>query len=206
MKFIYYCLLVFTVCLPFKVSAAEVEVTPIIGYAFGGSFEGTVNETDLDFADACNFGFIIGLKDTNKSGGAYYELLYSRQSTHLKNSFYLMPPENPSNIDFDVNYLHIGGRYGTEGKRINPYVAAGIGATYFDPEQGDSETKFSFSIGAGAIVPLTERLKLRFEGRGFGTVFNGRGAIFCDNNNCLVHVSGDLLWQFSAFTGVVFSF
>ena len=184
--------------------AADFELTPLLGYTFGGSVEDSDTEDSYDFNDSENYGFILGLRDDSKAGDAFYEFLYSHQPTYLK----LDDTEFSGNkqLDVDINYFHLGGRFGTDTERVNPFVAAGIGVTYFDLNGGDSETKFSFSIGGGVMVPLSKHISLRFEGRGFGTVFDSNSAVFCEDNECLIKVKGDLLWQFTGFSGVVFSF
>jgi len=184
--------------------AADFEITPTFGYTFGGKLKDSDTEESLKFDDSESYGFILGLRDKSKVGGAFYELLYSHQSTNLKVDNELF--SSKKHFDVDINYLHLGGRYGPEGATFNPYVVAGVGVAYFDPKEGDSETKFSFSIGGGVNVPLSEHIGLRFEGRGFGSVFENNSSIFCANNQCLIKTKGDVLWQFTGFSGVVFSF
>ena len=184
--------------------AADFEITPTFGYTLGGKLKDSDTDESLKFDDSASYGFILGLRDESKAGGAFYEILYSHQSTNLKVDDGLFSSEQ--RFDVDVNYLHIGGRYGPEGATFNPYVVAGVGVAYFDPKHGDSETKFSFSIGGGVNVPLSEHIGLRFEGRGFGSVFENNSSIFCNNNQCLIKTKGDVLWQFTGFSGVVFSF
>ena len=184
--------------------AADFEVTPILGYTFGGSLEDSDTEESLKFNDSESYGIILGLRDESKVGGAFYELLFLHQSTYLKVDDSIL--SGGEHLDVDINYLHLGGRYGPEGAAVNPFVVAGVGATFFDPKEGDSETKFSFSIGGGANIPLAKHISLRLEGRGFGTIFDSNSTVFCDDNQCLVKVKGDLLWQFTAFSGLIISF
>ncbi len=184
--------------------AAEFEITPLLGYTFGGNFKDSETDETLDFDEGASYGVILGLRDETKVGGAFYELLYLRQETYLKleNTEFISKEQ----FDVDVNYLHFGGRFGPEGATFNPYVAAGLGVTYFDPQKGDSETKFSFSIGGGVNIPLYKHIALRLEGRGFGTVISNDSSVFCSDNQCLIKAKGDVLWQFTGFSGVVFSF
>ncbi len=206
MKFLTVLLLAFTVVFTSGSSyAAEFEVTPLLGYTFGGNFKDSETDETLDFDEGVSYGVILGLRDQSKAGGAFYELLYLRQETYLKleNTDF----SSSKKFDVDVNYLHFGGRFGPEeGETFNPYVAAGLGVTYFDPQKGDSETKFSFSIGGGVNIPLYKALSLRLEGRGFGTVISNDSSVFCANNQCLIKAKGDVLWQFTGFSGVTFTF
>ena len=203
-----FCFILFTITTFFSavdLLAADFEVTPTVGYTFGGSFENSENGNTLDLAEGESYGVILGLRDkSNLKGAAFYEIFYNHQSTYLKGDEAIFSSNSHFNLDIDT--LHFGGRYGSEGKMFNPYVAAGIGVTHFSPEHGESETKFSFSLGGGVNIPLTKHVGLRFEGRGVGTVFDAESSVFCINNHCLVQAEGDILWQFTGFTGVVFSF
>jgi len=183
--------------------AENFEVTPILGYTFGGDFEDSLSSQSLHLGEGESYGLILGMKDRTKAGGMY-ELLYQRQSTRIRSQGTRFSGDDI--LDVAIDYFHLGGTYGVKGEAINPYAAAGVGLTHMVPERGDAETRFSFSIGGGVKVPLSERVGLRFEGRGFATVFDGRGTIFCADNACEIRVAGDLMWQFTAFSGIVFSF
>jgi len=188
---------------PTKADAGDLEITPLVGYLFGGGFENSANGNRLDLADTENYGVILSLRDKSTPGG-FYELLYSHQSTYLKGDGTVFSGAPRLEIDFDT--IQLGGTYGTEGEAVNPFVAAGVGVTHMSPEQGDAETRFSFSLGAGVKIPVTKNIGLRFEGRGFATLFDGNAAIFCSNGSCAVQVQGNPMWQFTAFSGVVISF
>ena len=189
---------------PVDVQAADFEVTPILGYTFGGSVKDSETDDSFDFDDSVSYGVILGLRDESKKGSAFYEILYSHQPTYLKVDDKALFDKD--HLDVDINYFHFGGRFGTDGEMVNPYVVAGVGVTYFDVKGGDSETKFSFSIGGGVNVPLSQHISLRFEGRGFGTVLDNDSSAFCVNNQCLVDLKGEVLWQYTGFSGLVFSF
>ena len=187
-----------------SVQAADFEVTPLLGYTFGGSIKDSETDDSFDFDDSVSYGVILGLRDESKKGSAFYEILYSHQPTYLKVDDKALFEKD--HLDVDINYFHFGGRFGTDGEMVNPFVVAGVGVTYFDVKGGDSETKFSFSIGGGVIVPLSDRISLRFEGRGFGTVLDNDSSAFCVNNQCLVDLKGEVLWQYTGFSGLAFSF
>ncbi len=199
-------LLVFVVfLLPPEISrAGDYEITPLLGYTVGGRFDSIDSEKTYDLSDTGNFGVLLGLRDHSRTDGAFFEFLYSRQESDFATADTVL--SDGSGFTVDINYFHLGGRYGTSTGRVNPFVAGGIGATLFEPEQGNAETRFSFSLGGGVMVPLSKHLGLRFEGRGFGTLFNSRGELFCVNGRCAVRIDSDLFWQFSAFAGVTLSF
>ena len=100
--------------------AGDFEVTPIIGYTFGGDFEDSSSGETLDLAEGENYGVILGLRDKSKAG-AFYEFLYSRQSTYIEGNGTAF--SGARQFDVDIDYFHLGGRYGPEGERFTPYVA-----------------------------------------------------------------------------------
>lgn len=184
---------------PMEARAGDFEITPLFGYTWGGGFENSDNGNDLDLQGGESLGLILGWEDTSRIG-AIYELFYMRQANSIEGdgSAFSGLPE----MDIDIDYLHIGGTYGADEGRVLPFVSGGLGITHMSPEVGDSEVRFSLSLGAGLKVPITDHINFRLEGRGFGTVFNGSSEIFCSGNQCVVSVSGDMFWQFSALAGV----
>ena len=203
LSFLSFLLVLLSSLQPSLARAGDFEVTPIIGYTIGGGFENSANGNDLDMEDEGSFGVILGFNDQSKAG-VRYEFYYSRQSTSLEGDGSAFSGE--PRFDIDIEYFHLGGTFGTEGRPVNPYVSGGLGLTHISPERGDSEGRISFSLGGGLRIPLTENIALRFEGRGFGTFFDNAGSIFCADNRCAVQVSSELMLQFTAFSGVTISF
>lgn len=71
----------------------------------------------------------------------------------------------------------------------------------------DSSTNFSLSLGGGVKVPVTGRVGLRFEGRGYMTILPDSTEVFCVSSggaSCAVRVTGDVLWQFQLLGGIYF--
>ena len=190
--------------LPELSQAGDYQITPLVGYTVGGRFDSTVNDETYDVSENANYGVILGLRDRSRADEAFFEFLYSRQESDFESADAALSGDSRFNVD--INYFHLGGRYGKSGGQFNPFVAGGIGATLFSPEQGDAETRFSFSLGGGIMVPLSEHVELRFEGRGFGTLFNSRGELFCVDGRCAARIDSDLFWQFSGFAGITLSF
>lgn len=178
-------------------NAGDFEITPIIGYTAGGSFEDTTNEDDLDLDEGESAGLILSWKDKSRDG-AFYELFYMHQDSSFDGDTH--------EIDLDIDYLHIGGTYGVEDGRIQPFVSGGLGVTHMDFQSGSSEFRFSLSLGAGLKVPITDHIKFRVEGRGFGTVFSSSSEINCSKGQCTVKAKGDMFYQFSVLAGVSICF
>jgi len=181
------------------------EITPFAGFRFGGSFEDNTTGTDFKVGETGSFGLILGLRDTPET---HYELFYSFQRTDLRGSgtFGGAPL-----FDLDIHYLHLGGTYEFPGERkVVPFISGGLGVTFLVPTGAglDSSTNFSLSLGGGAKIPVTGKVGLRFEGRGYMTILPDSTEVFCVSSGgaaCAIRVTGDVLWQFELLGGIYFS-
>ncbi len=194
-----------TAMIPGYVYAADFEITPFAGYTWGGDFTEETTGTKLAVDETSNYGIMLDIKQTDDS---QIELYYSHQSTRLhteSSGFYTGTPL----FDLNIDYIHIGGTYGMASGKVKPFVVGTLGATYMAPkgEGLDSVTKFSLGLGGGVKIFFTDHLGMRFEGRWFGTLFDGSGQAFCaSSGQCLIKVQGDVFSQFVANAGIVFAF
>jgi len=177
------------------------EVTPFAGYMGGGRFKDPGNDSDRDIESDVNYGVFLGM---NADGpDRQYELLYARQGTSI---------EGATPIDMTVQYLQIGGSVSfTDVQPVVPFFGVTVGATQFSPDGGlDDETRFSFTVGGGVKVPITEHIGLRFDARAFVTVMNSDSAFFCRSVSgdaaCRIKVDSSTLVQYSAMLGVIAAF
>jgi opacity protein-like surface antigen len=179
------------------------QVVPQAGIRMGGSFEDAETGASRQIGDAPSFGVALEWRvgDENR----WWQLWYSRQATDIGT------PEGP--LDLDVEYLHIGGIAPIDDEgRVQSYISAGIGATRFSPAGAglQNSTRFSASLGLGLNMPLSERVALRVEARGYMTVMEANTAIFCRSDAsggaCGIVASGKTLFQAELTAGVAFGF
>ena len=180
-----------------------VSLTPFAGFRFGGSFEDNTTGLDLDVDEGASFGLILDVQATDETE---YELFYSFQKTELQGDGRF---GGDPLFDLDIHYLHIGGTYLVPGERARPFVGGGLGLTYFSPDGPglDSEIRFSLSLGGGVKIPISKRVGLRFEGRGFLTFLPENSDIFCVSSGgaaCAVRVQGDVFGQVELLAGISF--
>jgi hypothetical protein len=181
------------------------EVTPFAGYAIGGGFEDNTTGASLDVDSTGAFGLVLGLPDTHET---QYELFYSFQRTELNSGGI---SGGSALFDMDIHYLHLGGTYLFPGEKLRPFVSGGVGMTVFAPDASGLGTKanLSFSLGGGAKIPISNRVGLRFEGRGFLTILPDDTEIFCVSSGgaaCAVKVQGDVFGQVQLLAGIYFGF
>ncbi|HSG06000.1 MAG TPA: outer membrane beta-barrel protein [Nitrospiria bacterium] len=180
-----------------------VELTPFAGFRLGGNFQDNTTGLDLDVDEGESFGLILDVQSTHET---QYELFYSFQKTELQGDGLF---GGDPLFDLDIHYLHIGGTYLLPGERVRPFVGGGLGITYFSPDGPglDSEVYFSLSLGVGAKIPISKRLGVRLEGRGFLTILPEHTDIFCVSSGgaaCDVRVQGDVFGQVLFLAGISF--
>lgn len=180
--------------------AADIEVTPFVGYQLGGGFE-TI-EGDLDLDPGADFGLAISLR-TRHDG--LVELWYSRQDTTLGLDGAL---DSSDLFDLSVEYLHFGGLWEIRTDRTRPILGLSLGATRLSPSASgvDDELAFSAGISGGVKHFLSDRVAIRLEGRGLLSFFQSEGVIFCGfpPGQCGISVSGSNFLQIDLLAGLAF--
>ncbi|MGQ0383134.1 MAG: outer membrane beta-barrel protein [Gammaproteobacteria bacterium] len=174
------------------------------GYRAGGSLEDLATGAERDLEDGSSVAVALELR-FRQGDERYYQLWYSRQDSSVD--------DGTAVRNVDVEYLHLGGTIpvGEQG-RVQPYFAAGLGATRFSASGAGAtdETRFSGSIAIGVGVPLGTRAALRLEARGYLTAMDSDSAVFCRSDNgsafCRITASGSTLLQAEALAGIAFRF
>lgn len=195
-------------------AAPRVEITPFGGWQFGGGWNSNpapdsppdVVGGDVDLPAAVNFGLTI---DYTLYPGGQLELVYNRQPTRLtvKSGNFGVAA---TLFDVDVEYWHLGGLYEVPmGARTRAYANATVGATHFNPVPAErsGEWRFSFAVGGGGKLFLTDRIGLRAQGRLWFTFLDTDSAWFCTSGGgCLVNVDGTIMTQAEASAGLILAF
>ena len=190
----------------FSFNSYSLEITPTFGYRGGGEFIETDTGKKHTLNSAEVYGVIIGFPYER---GKDIEIYYSHQRTALK-SISVTQPAATGNVDIPItiDYLHIGGTAPiAEDENFKTFVSGGLGFAYLSPDLAGSQSdlRASFSIGVGAIWPLSKTFALRFETRGLATLFNSNAALFC-NGGCSLAVNGSLFFQAEVLAGLVIKF
>ena len=187
------------VIFPTMAGAVDFELAPFIGYRFGGNFEDSITGGSVDAKESVAYGLAF---DVEYSPDRMVEVYYSRQSTEFDDT-------SPS-VDLDIEYYQIGGVAEYTQDDYTPYLVGTIGAARFSPSGDlDSETRFAATLGGGVKWFLSKNVALKFEGRGFISVFDSNADVFCVSSGgavCRFRVSGSVVWQLEANAGVVIRF
>jgi hypothetical protein len=186
-------LAIFLVC-PTDIFAEErfAEITPFIGYRFGGTFEQEQSEAEYELNDSPSFGLIVNIRHQDPT---QWEIFYSQQKTEAE---FLGATTNDPEVDIDLHVLQLGGTYQFEGELARPYLAFTLGGTHIRTSSAESrsDTFFSGSIGVG----------MKF----LPTLVSSSTDLFCstgpDANVCAIRLEGKMLSQVETFAGITVRF
>ena len=178
------------------------EFGAFAGYRFSGHLRDEVTDETLKLGTSGSYGAVL---DIPYDANGQLELIWSHSREPLgPETLFAGAPR----FDVDVDYFHIGGIHNLDGGRVKPFVAGGFGVTRLVPKQGglSAATEFSVALGGGAKVWLTRHLGLRLEGRGFLSLTDTSGSLFCGNNGCVARINGSGFGQFEVSGGVFAAF
>jgi hypothetical protein len=179
---------------PSVTEAAEFEITPFIGYQFGGDvttvYQG--QQQDVSVSSSENFGIVLSL---GLSEYFQLELLYNTQDTSADAKRF------DDSLGLGIDYWQIGMLWGFDpDAQVNPYFVLGLGGAWLSPEGFSNFSRFSGSIGAGAKIFFSESIGLRLEGRFYATHINN-DSIYCDPLWC--YGWPNRLYQFDVSAGLI---
>ena len=157
--------------------AQRTELSLLAGYTTPGNIDNrALTIEDLEIAGAFTWGLQAG-RFFSRSMGA--ELSWAKQESALA-----LSTSSGSADLFEVNVGQLHGnfvyRFGAEDARFGPFVFAGLGATFFSAPDLQSETKFSWALGAGLKWYPTGKVGARLQARYNPTQLNDTSSDFCD--------------------------
>jgi len=181
------------------------SLTLYSAYRDGGSFQ---NQTTGKSASIGSSAAYSASLEFPLDASRQFQVLYSYQ----KSSLGLESPlsgATPANGGFplQIMYLQLGGTSFLTGEiGHGTYLVGGLGAALFDPTAAgyDSELRFAANLGLGYQQPLGKHLALRFEARGYFSLINSSGGLFC-NGGCTLAIAGDAVAQGELSIGLAFS-
>jgi len=129
------------------------------------------------------------------------ELLYSNAKQTLRMDDF--------STDLNISYLHFGGKLiFNNGGPFSTSFGAGIGATFFIPDESeyDNEIAFSGNISVGARYQLSTHWAVKTDLRIYGSLMENSSTLLCSNGSCLIDIDGELYLQTELMAGVEYRF
>ncbi|MFL1455906.1 hypothetical protein ACJO5Y_15835 [Marinobacter sp. GN3S48] len=189
-------------------AAAEVELTPFVGFRMGGEFD-TRNDTDdsesrVKLDDTVSQGLLVNID--LQEPGKQLELYVGRQDTTADIPQGLLSPPR-DRVDITLYQLQFGGLYFPGGKTTGGFISGVAGVTRLDPKPSglDTHHRASLTLGGGYKFPVTDQVLLRLDLRGIYTVLDSGGSVFC-SGGCNVRFESSGYLQVEASAGLAVRF
>jgi len=179
-----------------RTEAQQIEITPFVGYQFGGELEEVDNDpVTRDLDQSPTWGLMADFSVTSLD---QVEVYYSRQGTDLDRG-------TDSAVGVTIDHFQIGAIHQYAPNRpIHPYIGISLGASKF-VVAGESDTRFSGSLSAGVKMVVSDHLGFRFDGRVFG-ISTGSSPITCSEELCIGYPDTSIIWQYTINAGVMIHF
>lgn len=182
---------------------------PFAGYRFAGELKdfATGNSIDLEAGPAYGLVFTWGFPETLAGTTRQIEFLWSYQDADLDTG---RTGYRGRDLGIDVHYFQVGGVLQWDAEPVEPFVTAGLGATYLRPDwdDGGDDLNFSANLGGGLKYWFSRNMGLRVDGRGYMTLVNGDrtfGGVDTPGGLAIGY-DGDTFWQFEATGALVIRF
>lgn len=190
----------------------SVEITPVIGGYFGGTFDpGTLAfyDGEAEASTEVAYGLRLGF---NVARNFMIEASYLQSDPKLElngGGGIGAPSREIGEMQmrlYEVNFLFPWGH-----GNVNPYFVTGLGVNTFKPVlpgyHSSTDSRFTANMGFGVKAFVTPNIGFRFEGKGRTTYINSDDQYHCDDW-CDGYYYGDSQWYFSgeATAGVIFAF
>jgi hypothetical protein len=179
-----------------QAEAQQIEITPFVGYQFGGELEEIDDEPitrKLDQSPTWGLMLDVGITYLDQ-----LEFYYSSQGTDLNRGV-------EQAVGVTIDHFQIGAIHQYAPSRpINPYIGISLGASKF-VVGGDSDTRFSGSLSGGVKMVVSDHLGFRFDARVFG-ISTGTNPITCSDEFCIGYPDTSIIWQYTINAGVMIHF
>ncbi|MDH3304357.1 MAG: outer membrane beta-barrel protein [Gammaproteobacteria bacterium] len=177
-------------------TARRFELSPLLGYVIGGTFEDESTRQHLDLDDSQAHGLQLNIRADPQST---YEIRYAKQATRTN------APGLPS-LEVVIEKLEIGGTYEVSEEPTRPFVALTLGASRFKPDDSafNDDTYFSFSLGGGVKFFMDQPFGITVDARWAGAFVNEDTDVFClsaGGLTCLIQADAGLTSQFRVLVG-----
>lgn len=180
------------------------ELTPGIGYRFGGSLRDAGTRESFSMRPSWSWGFVAGLAPGRPN--LIIEGTYRQQSTRVSGENAFLGGEgNLHDLKLQTGLAGVQWDF-APAARIRPFVAGGIGATSLEAQGGGRTTSFTASLSGGVKLMTSPGFGLRLEFRALALFSGGSTRDLCRWSTCEVALPGWGTLQTDVSAGALFAF
>lgn len=180
-------------------SAQQLEITPFVGYMWGGDLR--VYTGEVRGSDGMNYGLAL---DYRVAGSTQLEGFWFLQSGKMVFKEYGQWEDEEYLFDVNTNFIQFGvlQEFG-QGQTFRPFGTLGLGTTIFNPKDIDYESswRFSISLGLGAKIYFTDRIGFRLQGRFLMPMYASGSGVWCATGGCSYGVAATTVVAQADVTG-----
>ena len=196
------------------VAAQKWEVTPFVGYRWGGNLndgvyeESVAGSEDLQFADGVDYGLTLGYFVKPK---IQIQAFWDRQHSSFSIVNDRLGIDNQI-TDCTIDYYQVGVMMLPLDPeiRLQLFFSFTVGATYISPSESQYESEWFSSLGftLGVRYFFTDHVAGLIQTRGMSTVMTEQDHLFCDEvtQKCFGLPANTYMGQINLSAGVVFAF
>lgn len=186
----------------------KVEITPWVGYRWGGGMSTIAGVHQFDTKEDMSYGLSLDVATSRQSevnlywshfAGDWEAKFDSGLSPIIGKNTLTGGPIKWDNIQ--LNGTWFGGR----SLVTRPYLSMGLGGSVLSGDNIDTHGFFTVNIGAGIKRQLGEKLALRIDGRWFPTWITTGTGVWCDPWYCYTVGSGEYYDQFQLGAGLSYA-
>lgn len=180
------------------------ELTPTIGYRFGGGLRDAGTGERFDIRDSWSWGFVAGLAPGRPN--LIFEGTYLQQSTRTSDeNTFLGGDGNLHDLKLETALAGVQWDFAPEAK-VRPFVSGGIGATSLQAQGGGRTTSFTASLSGGVKVMTSPGFGLRLQLRALALFSGSSTRDLCRWSTCEVALPGWGTMQWDLSAGTTFAF
>ncbi len=166
----------------FSVSSAqaqELEITPTVGYFWGGKLRTYYGE--LRLGEGMNYGLTV---DYSVAPGTLFEAFWTINTSEV-NYYEYGFKDFTDKFNITTNYIHLGVvQEMNYGEAFRPYGVFTMGTTIFSPERYSTVWQFSLGLGGGLKYYISDRIGIKVQGRLLLPVYFRGGGVWCGTGGC----------------------
>jgi len=179
--------------------ALEFELAPFYGYRIGGELE----DVDVNADDSAAYGVSFGISINDNS---QIEFLYSHQGTEVDLDDFQVTGQEIQ-LDVDLDHWLLGWLVQGSDDQIKPFFSFHAGILDINPDGADGEDYFTWSLGGGAKIYVSDVIGFRLAARFDFTYVDSDSAVYCNwYGYCFTGTDADYFNQTEFTAGLIFKF